>query len=114
MRPLRCKMLLLGWTLLLLGLPACRISDVPLWTGPPAQDGAFAVVRHEGIAYYDGPEAETQVRSRRQQLDLFLPQGAKDYPVVMGVVVLSSVLLLAGYLLRDIAYGLADPRMSRS
>jgi peptide/nickel transport system permease protein len=39
---------------------------------------------------------------------------AKDYPVVMGVVVLSSVLLLVSYLLRDIAYGIADPRLSRS
>jgi peptide/nickel transport system permease protein len=39
---------------------------------------------------------------------------AKDYPVVMGVVVLSSVLLLLSYLLRDIAYGIVDPRMSRS
>ena len=34
---------------------------------------------------------------------------AKDYPVVMGVVVLSSALLLASYLLRDIAYGVVDP-----
>ncbi len=39
---------------------------------------------------------------------------AKDYPVIMGVVVLSSAVLLLGYLLRDIAYGVVDPRVSRS
>jgi ABC-type dipeptide/oligopeptide/nickel transport system permease component len=32
----------------------------------------------------------------------------------MGVVVLSSCLLLVSYLLRDVVYGLADPRVSRS
>jgi peptide/nickel transport system permease protein len=39
---------------------------------------------------------------------------AKDYPVIMGVVVLSSAVLLLGYLLRDIAYGVVDPRVSGS
>ncbi|MFN8632445.1 MAG: ABC transporter permease [Chloroflexota bacterium] len=39
---------------------------------------------------------------------------AKDYPVVMGVVVLSSGLLLLSYLLRDLLYGVVDPRVSRS
>jgi peptide/nickel transport system permease protein len=38
---------------------------------------------------------------------------SKDYPVVMAVVVLSSVLLLLSYILRDIAYGIADPRVRR-
>ncbi len=36
---------------------------------------------------------------------------AKDYPIVMGVVVISSALLLVSYILRDVAYGLADPRV---
>lgn len=36
---------------------------------------------------------------------------SKDYPVVMAVVVISSALLLFGYFLRDLAYGLADPRV---
>jgi peptide/nickel transport system permease protein len=36
---------------------------------------------------------------------------AKDYPIIMAVVVISSSLLLASYLLRDIAYGVADPRV---
>ena len=39
---------------------------------------------------------------------------AKDYPVIMGVVVLTSALLLLSYLIRDVVYGLADPRVSRS
>ena len=38
---------------------------------------------------------------------------AKDYPVIMGVVVLSSGLLLLSYLLRDLVYGVVDPRVSR-
>ena len=35
------------------------------------------------------------------------------YPIVMAVVVLSSAMLLASYILRDIAYGVADPRIRR-
>jgi len=36
---------------------------------------------------------------------------SKDYPIVMGVVVVSSLLLLTSYLLRDVAYAAADPRV---
>jgi peptide/nickel transport system permease protein len=39
---------------------------------------------------------------------------SKDYPIVMGVVVISSVTLLASFLLRDVAYGIADPRIRRT
>lgn len=39
---------------------------------------------------------------------------AKDYPVIMGVVVLTSALLLLSYLIRDVVYGVVDPRVSRS
>jgi peptide/nickel transport system permease protein len=39
---------------------------------------------------------------------------AKDYPVIMGVVVLTSALLLVSYLIRDLLYGVADPRVGRS
>lgn len=38
----------------------------------------------------------------------------KDYPVVMAGVMLSSVLLVASYLLRDLAYVLVDPRVKVS
>jgi peptide/nickel transport system permease protein len=36
---------------------------------------------------------------------------SKDYPVVMAVVVVSGALLVLGYLLRDLAYALVDPRV---
>lgn len=36
---------------------------------------------------------------------------AKDYPVVMAGVMISSVLLVASYLIRDLVYALVDPRV---
>lgn len=36
---------------------------------------------------------------------------ARDYPLVMGALVLGAVLTLAGNMLADLAYGLADPRV---
>ena len=36
---------------------------------------------------------------------------ARDYPLIMGSLVLGAVLILAGNLLADISYGLADPRI---
>jgi peptide/nickel transport system permease protein len=36
---------------------------------------------------------------------------AKDYPVVMGVVLILSVLVMTSFLLRDLAYALVDPRV---
>jgi peptide/nickel transport system permease protein len=36
---------------------------------------------------------------------------ARDYPLIMAIVMLSSCLLLVSYIARDIAYDLADPRM---
>jgi peptide/nickel transport system permease protein len=38
---------------------------------------------------------------------------SKDYPIVMAVVVISSVILLLSYILRDVAYGVVDPRVRR-
>jgi peptide/nickel transport system permease protein len=38
---------------------------------------------------------------------------SKDYPIVMAVVVISSTLLLLSYIVRDVAYGVADPRVRR-
>ena len=35
----------------------------------------------------------------------------RDYPVMMGIVLLSSVLILFGTLLSDILYALVDPRV---
>jgi len=39
---------------------------------------------------------------------------SKDYPIVMGVVVISSLVLMLSYLARDVAYGLVDPRIKRT
>jgi len=36
---------------------------------------------------------------------------ARDYPVVMGILVIGAVLTLAGNLIADISYGLVDPRI---
>jgi peptide/nickel transport system permease protein len=36
---------------------------------------------------------------------------SRDYPVVMGILVIGAVLTLIGNLIADIAYGLADPRI---
>ena len=36
---------------------------------------------------------------------------ARDYPLVMGILVITAVLTLIGNLLADLAYGMADPRI---
>lgn len=36
---------------------------------------------------------------------------ARDYPVIMGIVVMSAVLIILGNLLADIGYALVDPRI---
>ena len=38
---------------------------------------------------------------------------SKDYPIVMAVVVIASMILLASYIVRDVAYGIVDPRVRR-
>ncbi|RXT56040.1 diguanylate cyclase [Bosea sp. Tri-44] len=38
----------------------------------------------------------------------------RDYPVVMGILMFTAVLVLTGSLLADLLYGVADPRISRS
>lgn len=37
--------------------------------------------------------------------------GQRDYPVLMGVILFSSILVIIGNLLADLAYGLVDPRV---
>ena len=39
---------------------------------------------------------------------------SKDYPIVMAVVVVASTILLLSYILRDVAYGIVDPRVRRA
>src|SRR5437764_12029869 len=67
--------------LLLLGVPACRLTDVPLWGPPAPPEHALRVERIENVAYYNGPGAD----ATRHRLDLFLPAGSRDYPVVLLV-----------------------------
>lgn len=39
---------------------------------------------------------------------------SRDYPVIMGIVVIGAILTLIGNLLADLSYALADPRIRRS
>lgn len=46
---------------------------------------------------------------------LFLDSiGYRDYPVVMGILMFTAVLVLMGSLIADMLYGVADPRISGS
>jgi acetyl esterase/lipase len=67
---------------LVAAVPACSLTDVPLW-GPacPAPSGAWEVESVRNIAYYSGPGADDS----RHRLDLFLPMGRRGYPVVVLV-----------------------------
>jgi peptide/nickel transport system permease protein len=38
----------------------------------------------------------------------------RDYPVLMGILVLGAVLIILGNLVADLIYGLLDPRISYS
>ena len=38
----------------------------------------------------------------------------RDYPLIMGILVIGAVLTLVGNLLADLGYALADPRIRRS
>jgi peptide/nickel transport system permease protein len=38
----------------------------------------------------------------------------RDYPTIMGILMLTAVLVLLGSLIADLLYGLADPRIERS
>lgn len=66
--------------LALVALPACRVTDVPLWhaSGPPTPEDC-AIERVLGVVYHDGVD-EDAVRHR---LDLFLPRGRPGFPVVV-------------------------------
>jgi peptide/nickel transport system permease protein len=40
--------------------------------------------------------------------------GNRDYPVLMGILMLSALLVVAGNLLADVVYAVIDPRVHRS
>jgi acetyl esterase/lipase len=78
----RARLRVLVMALALSALPACRVTDLPLWgraESPPTD--VCAVERIRGISYCDGPQADAD----RHKLDLFLPKGKQDYPVVILV-----------------------------
>jgi acetyl esterase/lipase len=70
------------FALALCAVAGCRVTDIRIWepTHPPPAD-ACAVETVRGVAYYEGKDAD-EVRHR---LDLFLPKGKQDFPVVVLV-----------------------------
>jgi acetyl esterase/lipase len=66
---------------MVLGLSACRLTDVTLWrSAPPPAGEACEVEVIRDVGYY-GPGADDP----RHRLDLYLPKGEKDFPVVVLV-----------------------------
>src|SRR4051794_10445369 len=69
------------FALMLLALPACRVTDMTLWGPGEAPAGAYEVERINDVPYTsDGSKDE-----HAHQLDLFLPKGRTNYPVVVFV-----------------------------
>jgi arylformamidase len=66
---------------MLLALSACRVTDWRLWRAAEQPADACEVATIRGISYYDGPQADLV----RHRLDVFLPKGKKDFPVVVLV-----------------------------
>jgi acetyl esterase/lipase len=68
--------------LFFMSLSSCRLTSLPLWgpVEPPSAD-AYQVEKVPDLVYYDGPERNSFCHS----LDLYLPKGKKDYPVVVLV-----------------------------
>lgn len=78
----RAQMRVLVIGLALSALPACRVTDVPLWGRSEGAPGdVCGVERIRDISYYDGPQADPS----KHKVDLFLPKGKTDYPVVILV-----------------------------
>ena len=64
----------------LLAIPACRVTGLTLWeSSEAAKQGPCKVERIGNIFYCDGRDIDGD----RHRLDLFLPKGKKDYPVVV-------------------------------
>lgn len=65
----------------LIALAGCRVTDMRLWRPPQAAPTDCDIDRFPAVAYHDAPGADPL----RHRLDLFLPKGKKDYPVVVLV-----------------------------
>jgi acetyl esterase/lipase len=62
--------------------PACHVSDIPIWSRPGDRSASpYQVEKSSNITYCD--EASTD--DYRHMLDVYVPKGLKDYPVVMLV-----------------------------
>ena len=68
--------------LALLAALGCRMTDITIWhpVEPIRPDHLEVVVRRD-LMYRDGPDADKM----RNSLDLYLPKGAKDFPVLVLV-----------------------------
>lgn len=63
-----------------MAITGCRVTDWPLWQPATVRDGGD-VVRVRDVAYFDDAGAD----KHRHTLDLYLPKGKSDYPVVVLV-----------------------------
>ena len=60
----------------------CRMTDITIWHPvEPVRPEHFEVVVRRDVPYRDGPDADKM----RNSLDLYLPKGAKDFPVLVLV-----------------------------
>jgi acetyl esterase/lipase len=72
---------LAAFALLLLTTVGCRLTDCVFWRAPaPTRSGTYQVEIVRDLAYNSGPDAD-----HRHRLDLFLPMGKKNCPVVVLV-----------------------------
>jgi acetyl esterase/lipase len=80
-RACRCS-LFIGFFLVLTAVPACRMTDVPVWaTRAPQEERVFEVDCLQGVPYSGGADAD----AGRHRLDVFLPRGRTGYPVLLLV-----------------------------
>jgi acetyl esterase/lipase len=67
--------------LMLGALPGCRVTDVPFWDRSEYPPGPYEFEQIRGVVYHDGPWMDTY----RHQLDVYVPKGLHDFPVVVFV-----------------------------
>jgi acetyl esterase/lipase len=67
--------------LALVALPACRVTDVPIWTAGHPAESSYSVRTIRDVDYGEALTDEPF----RHQLDLYLPRGVKEFPVVVFV-----------------------------
>lgn len=70
------------FSLMLLALPACRVTDMTLWGPGEPPAGACEVERINDVCYFRDSDDKNE---HAHQLDLFLPKGKQGYPVVVFV-----------------------------